>query len=49
MPEGGFLLFTAENIFKKKKFITKLSPRDAEAGDFVQVDICEKVFLIEGC
>lgn len=49
VPEGGFLLFTAENIFKKKKFITKLSPRDADAGDFMEVDICEKVFLIEGC
>lgn len=49
MPEGGFLLFTAENIFKKKKFITKLSAGDADAGDFVEVGICEKVFLIEGC
>lgn len=36
VPEGGFLLFTAENIFKKK-FITKLSARDAGAGDFMKV------------
>lgn len=36
VPEGRFLLFTAENILKKKKkFITKLSARDADAGDFM--------------
>lgn len=36
VPEGGFLLFTAENIFKKK-FIIKLSARDADTGDFMRV------------
>lgn len=34
VPEGGFLLFTAENILKKK-IIAKLSTRDA--GDFMKV------------